>query len=106
MCSHSRATQGGAQQAIAAAFGDTPAEAPEPGQPELYAAAHNFSLLRDLALKALSDHPGKLSLRRKRRRALSPLTSDFNSLASFVRNSPGLAEKKHSRRLSFAGKRA
>jgi len=32
-------------------------------------AAHNFSLLRELAIKALRDHPGKLSLRRKRRRA-------------------------------------
>lgn len=38
-------------------------------------AAHNFSLLRELALKALRDHPGKLSLRRKRRRAA--LDPDF-----------------------------
>lgn len=32
-------------------------------------AAHNFSLLRELAIKTLRDHPDKLSLRRKRRRA-------------------------------------
>lgn len=38
-------------------------------------AAHNFSLLRELALKALRGHPGKLSLRRKRRRAA--LDPDF-----------------------------
>jgi predicted transposase YbfD/YdcC len=38
-------------------------------------AAHNFSLLRELAMKALRDHPGKLSLRRKRRRAA--LDPDF-----------------------------
>jgi hypothetical protein len=38
-------------------------------------AAHNFSLLRELALKALRDHPDKLSLRRIRRRAA--LDPDF-----------------------------
>jgi predicted transposase YbfD/YdcC len=181
-----KANQGGTYQAIAAAFGDTPAEAPEPGQPELPAApppgallcetlelshgrcekreyqmlgqldwfakswkwaglqavgrvrreiqrgrdggpqievhyflcsfkddikrfaalvrghwsvenrchwvldvtfgedhcqvrdrtaAHNFSLMRELALKVLRDHPVKLSLRRKRRRAA--LDPDF-----------------------------
>jgi hypothetical protein len=32
-------------------------------------AAHNFSLLRELAVKVLREHPSKLSLRRKRRRA-------------------------------------
>lgn len=32
-------------------------------------AAHNFSLLRELVVKVLREHPGKLSLRRKRRRA-------------------------------------
>lgn len=32
-------------------------------------AAHNFSMVRELALKVLRDHPSKLSLRRKRRRA-------------------------------------
>jgi predicted transposase YbfD/YdcC len=38
-------------------------------------AAHNFSLMRELALKVLRDHPVKLSLRRKRRRAA--LDPDF-----------------------------
>ena len=32
-------------------------------------AAHNFSIQRELAIKVLRDHPSKLSLRRKRRRA-------------------------------------
>ena len=32
-------------------------------------AAHNFSIQRELAMKVLRDHPSKLSLRRKRRRA-------------------------------------
>ncbi|MES2595254.1 MAG: ISAs1 family transposase [Verrucomicrobiota bacterium] len=38
-------------------------------------AAHNFSLMRELAIKVLREHPGKLSLRRKRRRAA--LDPDF-----------------------------
>lgn len=33
------------------------------------AAAHNLCVLRELVLKVLRDHPSKLSLRRKRRRA-------------------------------------
>jgi predicted transposase YbfD/YdcC len=32
-------------------------------------AAHNFSIQRELAMQVLRDHPSKLSLRRKRRRA-------------------------------------
>ena len=32
-------------------------------------AAHNFSIQRELVMKVLRDHPSKLSLRRKRRRA-------------------------------------
>lgn len=32
-------------------------------------AAHNFSLVRELVVKVLREHPSKLSLRRKRRRA-------------------------------------
>ncbi|MFZ2277799.1 MAG: ISAs1 family transposase, partial [Prosthecobacter sp.] len=31
--------------------------------------AHNLSILREMAMKALRDEPSKLSLRRKRRRA-------------------------------------
>ena len=31
--------------------------------------AHNLSILREMALKALRTHPSKISLRRKRRRA-------------------------------------
>lgn len=46
-------------------------------------AAHNFSIQRELAIKVLRDHPGKLSLRRKRR--LASLDPNFRlELLGFV----------------------
>lgn len=43
-------------------------------------AAHNLSILRELVIKVLRDLPGKLSLRRKRRRAALDLEFRFKIL--------------------------